>query len=200
MILKIEIFPPAGEYIKCIGDARIFSSGGRITRALAEVLENLWSGKLPSYCPSQFKSVMCDKFNMFSGCEQHDAHEFLSMLIDALQQELTHCKQKPQLSNEEDNIFKVDPTLPETEQQQRFSEFVTEKADEKWKQFLTGNNSIVTKLFFGQYLSQLSCPDCLKVSGYRSAFFPYLSNSLFFFVEKSQFRNLQSHVAFDSSQ
>ena len=159
-------FLAAERYLKDINytTGLFTTTGGKVTKAFAELLRELWSGLHSSYSPTHFKSVFGEKLRMFSGYDQHDAQEFLSFLIDALQEELNRCKLKNNSSNTCENVYDFDfSNQSVAEQNFQINQFFVEKGEEKWKEFLIGNDSIITHLFFGQYLSYFACPVCPKV-------------------------------------
>jgi ubiquitin C-terminal hydrolase len=79
------------------------------------------------------------------GFEQHDTHEFLNFFLDKLNDDLNRVTEKPSniLSNKEEN--EPDIIL---------------KSDIYWKYFEMRNQSIVTDLFYGQFMSTIKCPIC----------------------------------------
>lgn len=48
----------------------------------------LWSGRYKSVAPRNFRYAIGQFEKMFSGYEQQDSHEFLTILIDRLHSEL----------------------------------------------------------------------------------------------------------------
>lgn len=61
---------------------------GRITEEFAALCSELWSGKYKSVSPKCFRYAIGQFEKMFSGYEQQDSHEFLTILIDRFHSEL----------------------------------------------------------------------------------------------------------------
>lgn len=61
---------------------------GHIVRTLAALIKMLWTGDCKYISSKHLKAVIGEQDNLFFGCEQQDAHEFLIMLIDWLQSDL----------------------------------------------------------------------------------------------------------------
>lgn len=61
---------------------------GQITDEFAAVIVELWNGKYKSIAPRDFRYVFGQYQKMFSGYEQQDSHEFLTILMDNLHLEL----------------------------------------------------------------------------------------------------------------
>lgn len=61
---------------------------GRITEEFAVLCSELWSGKYKSVSPKSFRYAIGQFEKMFSGYEQQDSHEFLTILIDRFHSEL----------------------------------------------------------------------------------------------------------------
>lgn len=61
---------------------------GRITEELALVCGQLWAGRHKSISPKHFRYIFGKYEKMFSGYDQQDSHEFLTILIDRLHSEL----------------------------------------------------------------------------------------------------------------
>ncbi len=61
---------------------------GDITEELAAVLKALWCGQYRSISAKDFKNAVGRHKSSFSGYEQQDSHEFLTILVDWLHEEL----------------------------------------------------------------------------------------------------------------
>ena len=102
----------------------------------------------------------------FSGYQQHDSQEFLNFLLDGLHEDLNRVKDKPFVEQLEcDN--EADDTIPR----------------KSWYNHLKRNQSVIVDLLHGQFRSQLTCPDCNRVS---ITYDPFMSVSLPLNVAKKQ--------------
>ena len=48
----------------------------------------LWSGTEKAYSPIKLRHTICKFAPRFNGCQQHDAQEFLAVLLDGLHEDL----------------------------------------------------------------------------------------------------------------
>ncbi|CAG2175103.1 unnamed protein product, partial [Oppiella nova] len=81
---------------------------------------------------------------------QNDAHEFLALLVDAIHSDLNRVRVKRAITrttDENDNRLDAN-TL----------------AIQSWNEFQRNNDSIITDLFYGQYVSSIHCTVCPKIS------------------------------------
>ena len=62
----------------------MLGSQGRLARAYAEFIENMWCEANHSYSPSKLKNAVASINQMFSGYAQHDSQEFLTFLVDGI--------------------------------------------------------------------------------------------------------------------
>jgi ubiquitin carboxyl-terminal hydrolase 4/11/15 len=123
--------------------------GGRVAEAFAEVVEHL-SGSHSSYAPRTFKHTI-GRFNpTFLGYQQQDSHELIIFLLDGVHEDLNRIKKKP-------GTVKPDYEGGGDEELVRL-------ADTTWDQYKSRNDSAIVDLFQGMYKSQVTCPDCGKVS------------------------------------
>ncbi|KAG8727039.1 CSN-associated deubiquitinating enzyme Ubp12, partial [Ceratobasidium sp. 423] len=84
-----------------------------------------------------------------SGRQQHDAQEFLAVLLDGLHKDLNRSLNEPHIEK---------PEWPEEGGYERAV------AKETWEGYKKSNDSIIVDLFQGMYKSTLVCPECSKVS------------------------------------
>lgn len=61
---------------------------GEIVTEFAAVAQQVWSGNVKSIAPRDLRYTIGQYEKMFSGYEQQDAHEFLTILMDLLHSEL----------------------------------------------------------------------------------------------------------------
>ncbi|KAJ3615892.1 hypothetical protein Zmor_012219 [Zophobas morio] len=97
----------------------------------------------------------------FSGCEQHDAQEFLSFLLDGLHEDLNHPISCDRDSSDVSQGYSVAEDA--------------QLAELSWSKHKARNNSIVVDFFQGQFRSTLQCQACRHCS---SSFTPFMFLSL----------------------
>ncbi|PAV89138.1 hypothetical protein WR25_14151 [Diploscapter pachys] len=120
---------------------------GRLAEAFAEFMREMWNQRNRAIEPAKIKELVAEKANQFANFSQHDAHEFLSFLLDGLHEDLNRVKRKPQTGIvESDGRGDV------------------EVADEAWRNHTLRNDSIFVDLFYGQLKSRLQCPACDRIS------------------------------------
>eukprot|EP01105_Mastigella_eilhardi_P002122 TRINITY_DN1254_c0_g1_i1.p1 TRINITY_DN1254_c0_g1~~TRINITY_DN1254_c0_g1_i1.p1 ORF type:complete len:1404 (+),score=288.29 TRINITY_DN1254_c0_g1_i1:40-4251(+) len=125
---------------------------GDVAQQYASVVSKLWSGGRLTSCfsPSSFKKTLARYAQQFAGNQQHDAHELLIFLLDALHEDLNRVKKKP-YTEAVDAEGKSDEEL----------------ANLSWDTYKLRNQSVVVDLCQGQTRSVLTCPTC----GYASVTF-----------------------------
>ena len=131
---------------------------GVLCKSYGNLLQHLWYGTSPVYSPDIFLSIISDINATFSGKNQQDAHEFLNFLIDGLHEDLNMVMDKPLIEEEKIKDVKT-------------------KAICEWLNFKRRNQSVLIKLFYGQFLSNISCPNprCQNV---MRKFEPFMSVSV----------------------
>ncbi|KAJ8601262.1 hypothetical protein CTAYLR_003279 [Chrysophaeum taylorii] len=118
--------------------------GGELAKAFGELMEAMWSQSArTSIVPVEFKAAMSRCAPMFAGHEQHDAHELLTFLLDALHEDLNRCESKPYVE-----AVECDGTDQD------------ECAAEAWAGYLKRDRSIIVDLFQGQLRSSVGCARC----------------------------------------
>lgn len=123
---------------------------GRLALVFGKVTHELWMARNHKYiAPRAFYREICQLNDQYAGNEQHDAHEFLSFLLDGLSEDLNAVHVKPYLEMPDSN------DTPEKE-----------LANIWWTQHMRRERSLITHLFTGQFRSSLSC-----ACGYCSARF-----------------------------
>uniref|UniRef100_A0A1I7WXG7 ubiquitinyl hydrolase 1 n=1 Tax=Heterorhabditis bacteriophora TaxID=37862 RepID=A0A1I7WXG7_HETBA len=106
------------------------------------------SSAIASYrCSILVIELVAEKASQFANFAQHDAHEFLSFLLDGLHEDLNRVKIKPLTATVEgDGRSDIDVS------------------NEAWRNHTLRNDSIFVDLFHGQLKSRLQCPNCDRVS------------------------------------
>uniref|UniRef100_A0A1B6KHF6 Ubiquitin carboxyl-terminal hydrolase n=2 Tax=Graphocephala atropunctata TaxID=36148 RepID=A0A1B6KHF6_9HEMI len=129
-----------------INETNPLGKAGLIASSFADVISMMWSGLHATTVPHCFKMQLTKFAPQFAGCQQHDAQELLTFLLDGLHEDLNRIKVKPYCQSEEKE--QEDDTLART----------------SWEHFLRRNDSIIIDHFHGMLKSRVVCPDCEKVS------------------------------------
>ncbi|XGW10477.1 hypothetical protein V3C99_012175, partial [Haemonchus contortus] len=120
---------------------------GRLADAFAEFMRLMWNRQHRAIEPAKIKELVAEKASQFANFAQHDAHEFLSFLLDGLHEDLNRVKSKPMTTTVEgDGRSDIDVST------------------EAWFNHTLRNDSIFVDLFHGQLKSRLQCPKCDRVS------------------------------------
>jgi len=123
-------------------------SSGQLLKQYAKLIRRLWGGQTANcYAPATFKRELANFAPHFAGTQQHDAHEFISFLLDGLHEDLNRVKKKP--------------AVPCAEANGRSAE---EQATEAWLGYLQRDCSVIVDLFQGQIKSELTCKKCGELS------------------------------------
>lgn len=141
-------------YLSHINVENPLGTGGKLAADYAVLIKELWLETNQSFSPWQFKRSISSFAAQFAGYHQHDSQELLSFVLDGLHEDLNRVKTKVY----SDEI--VSEGLSERE-----------LADLYWKSFKTRNESIVIDMMYGQYRSEVTCPNCSHTS---LAFDPFL--------------------------
>nr|ASL70037.1 ubiquitin specific protease [Dugesia japonica] len=131
---------------------------GRIATAYANLIREMWSGKVPYALPREFKYEVAQFAPQFCGYSQHDSQELMMFLLDGLHEDLNRITNKPYV---------------EQKNQTNQPDYIV--AEQNWNYHLKRNNSIIVDYFHGQLKSKVVCPDCKFVS---VTFDPFASLSL----------------------
>jgi ubiquitin carboxyl-terminal hydrolase 4/11/15 len=123
-------------------------TGGEVAKAWYELLKELWQGDSYYLCPTNFRQIFVRFVRQFAGFSQHDSHEMLTFMLDALHEDLNRVKQKPYCEMQEKAEQETD----------------LQASSRWWKNHLSRENSIIVDLFHGQYKSVITCPQCNRIS------------------------------------
>jgi hypothetical protein len=93
--------------------------------------------------PVELRRAVTRFIPMFNNDGQHDAQEFLAILLDGLHEGLNRIRNKPYLP------FEVEPDLGDEE-----------LAQMAWNYYRLRNQSVIVDLFHGQIKSSLVCQEC----------------------------------------
>ncbi|XP_050424482.1 ubiquitin carboxyl-terminal hydrolase 8-like isoform X1 [Adelges cooleyi] len=125
---------------------------GFVAKEFRNVIVNLWSQSSRSFQCQTFKNTIGQYKDMFKHYDQQDSHEFLTILLDWLHDDLNKPK---------NNTIILGASK--------------ETGEEDWGQWTNINNSIIQSLFYGQQKSSVSCDTCSEKS---TTFEPFSSLSL----------------------
>jgi len=156
--MELTAFFLAGQHLSELNKDNPIGTGGRVARAYGELVQSLWCESKKSAQPWDLKRTISHFAHQFSGYSQHDSHELLSFLLDALHEDLNRITTKPYVE------------LKEAE-----SEPDSVAAQKAWTLHKKRNDSYIVDLMHGQYKSTVTCPQCDKVS---ITFDPFMSMSL----------------------
>ncbi|XP_063895217.1 ubiquitin carboxyl-terminal hydrolase 16/45 isoform X4 [Helicoverpa armigera] len=140
---------------------------GTLTRTLSETLSELQAGEGGVYNPRKLLSALVNKLPQFGGGDQHDAHELLRHLLEAVRSEDLRRYQSVILSSL-GMSSKVDPAKVDGEVKQKVKFYGQQASDTMLRP------EQVTKVFRGFLVSTLECQECLHQSD-RAEYFLDLS-------------------------
>lgn len=131
---------------------------GKLAKAYASLVNDLWQGSDSKTAPWDLKKTLGSKISRFSGFGQQDSAELVNYLLDLLHEDLNRVTKKP--------------IVEMSEELNRPDDIV---AKEYWDAFTARNRSIIVDLMYGQLKSTVKCHSCKNTS---TAFDPFLSISL----------------------
>ncbi|CAK1550366.1 unnamed protein product [Leptosia nina] len=137
---------------------------GTLTKTLAETLAELQSGEGGVYTPRRLLSALVNKLPQFGGGDQHDSHELLRHLLEAVRSEDLRRYQSVILSSLGINS-KVDPAKVDGEVKQKVKFYGQQASDTMLRP---------EQVFRGFLVSTLECQDCYQQSD-RAEYFLDLS-------------------------
>ena len=142
------------EYKKELNPRNPLAYNGEVAKAYATLLRELYSdSSYSSFSPRHFKAVIGKYGPSFSGYGQQDSQEFLTFLLDGLQEDLNRVLKKPYIEKPDSTDEMVNNPVA-----------LREMADKCWEIYKARNDSVITDLFAGMYKSTVVCPVCTKVS------------------------------------
>ncbi|XP_047031653.1 ubiquitin carboxyl-terminal hydrolase 16 isoform X3 [Helicoverpa zea] len=137
---------------------------GTLTRTLSETLSELQAGEGGVYNPRKLLSALVNKLPQFGGGDQHDAHELLRHLLEAVRSEDLRRYQSVILSSL-GMSSKVDPAKVDGEVKQKVKFYGQQASDTMLRP---------EQVFRGFLVSTLECQECLHQSD-RAEYFLDLS-------------------------
>jgi len=133
-----------GDYKRDINENNKLGMEGDLARSWGDLLQNYWVKETHVGDPSELKYTIGRKAKIFRGYGQQDSNEFMSVFLDYLNEDLNRISQKQYIELKEKGENETDE-----ECSKRF-----------WECNLRRNDSIITDLFYGQFKSTITCPDC----------------------------------------
>ena len=134
---------------------------GKMAEELGAVVKSLWDERQKVINPAAFYATVKRLFPQFDDREQHDCHEFLSIALDSLHEDLNRLQAG-------DGIKRLSLKNPTPEDE-------TSKANQQWKDLQGSKGSVISDLCGGQTRTTLVCANCQG----RTVFFEtFLSLSL----------------------
>lgn len=134
-------------------------SGGKVARAYASLLEDMWSGDYSKLAPKDLKATVASFAPQFNNYYQHDSQEFCSFLMDGLHEDLNRVHHKPYVKDIEG--MGMDDA---------------QAAMDSWKNHLLRHDSIIVDHCQGMHRSHITCPNCgnqsIKFDVYSSISLP----------------------------
>ena len=142
------------KFLEEVNKKNKYGSGGQIAKAYYDLIKELWLEHNTYLSPWDFRQIFIGFVKQFAGFSQHDSHEMLAYMMDALHEDLNRVKEKPYFELKEKSNNETD-----------------EEASRRWwDSHLSRENSIIVDLFHGQYKSTITCPDCSRISITYDAF------------------------------
>ncbi|XP_043462618.1 ubiquitin carboxyl-terminal hydrolase 8-like [Leptopilina heterotoma] len=126
-------------YVEDLNNSNENGTQAQVTEEVAHVIKALWRGQYKSISPRDLKVVIGQYRLQFESYEQQDSHEFLTFLLEWMHNDL---KRK-------DKVIVND---------------LLTSAEKEWIKAMNGQKSMISRLFFGQYRSTITCATCGKNS------------------------------------
>ena len=146
------------EFEPDINKNNVLGTGGKLAKAYANLMKDMWGGDYTVVVPSRFKMTIGEFAPQFAGYQQQDSQELMNYLLDGLHEDLNRIQTKPYTQN--------------IESRGRDDRII---AEESWRRFLQRNDSKMVDSCYGQLRSHVTCTRCGTDS---TTFDPFLSLSL----------------------
>ena len=75
---------------------------GKLAKAYAKLMYELWKGKSRSTAPWDLKKTLGSKINRFAGYNQQDSAELTNYLLDLIHEDLNRITKKPYIEMSEE--------------------------------------------------------------------------------------------------
>ncbi|XP_034486104.1 ubiquitin carboxyl-terminal hydrolase 8 isoform X2 [Drosophila innubila] len=120
-------------------------TNGQIIEEVAELLKVLWNGQYKCVASRDLRYVVGQYQKIFSGVDQQDSHEFLTILMDWLHSDLQTINVPPKQE-------------------------INRASDKAWLEFTKSKESLILHLFYGQIKSTVKCVTCQMESATYECF------------------------------
>lgn len=137
----------SGDFKEHVSTAPL-SMSGRLASSFAELLRLMWAGTHTVFAPSELKQLIAERRPEFGGCQQHDAQEVLTFLLDGLHEDVNKAPYPRPIVEDPCTGDKSDVQI----------------ATEAWSGNLKRNNSKIVDIFQFQVRSEVQFPDALDRS------------------------------------
>lgn len=121
---------------------------GRVVKEVAALIRELWSGQCRYIASKDLRRIVGQYQQEFSGIDQQDSHEFLTILIDWLHSDLQTLQSSVMINP----ALKLPPS------------------DKSWLEHTKSKESNIFRLFYGQIKSTVKCKVCLNESATYDCF------------------------------
>ena len=132
------------KYVNDINEDNRDGAEGALAEEWYNLLGNYWLTKHTVGNPKNIKIIVGSKNRKFSGYNQQDSNEFMTVFLEILGEDLNRTKKK---------VYR------ELKEQQK-EESDLEAAFRFWGLHVERNDSIITDLFHGLLKSTITCPNC----------------------------------------
>ena len=132
------------KYVNDINEDNRDGAEGALAEEWYNLLGNYWLTKHTVGNPKNIKIIVGSKNRKFSGYNQQDSNEFMTVFLEILGEDLNRAKKK---------VYR------ELKEQQK-EESDLEAAFRFWRLHVERNDSIITDLFHGLLKSTITCPNC----------------------------------------
>ena len=132
------------KYLKDINKSNRDGAGGKLAMAWYDLIYYYWNSNHRYGNPHSIKSIVASKNRKFSGYQQQDSNEFMTVFLEILGEDLNKANKK---------VYR------ELKEQQK-GESDVDAAQRFWKLHIQRNDNIITDLFHGLLKSTITCPKC----------------------------------------
>jgi hypothetical protein len=123
---------------------------GKLASTFGKLAQDLWTTRYEYITPRNLYHEIANMRDQFAGNEQHDAHEFLSFMLDGLSEDLNFVHTKPYIEQ------------PDSDSRPDY-----ELANIWWENHLRRDKSIIQSMFTGQFKSTMKCKCGFSSSRYE---------------------------------